>query len=864
MVSIFGTVAVVFGQISTGQVEQYYKPFQTQFGLTDLDIHNLKITSQYTDKQTGITHVYFNQMVNGLEIYNANSSMHIAPNGKLINLNNGFVANAKTKINTTQTKLDVNTAIAVAGADAEMTVAKVFSKSSNELVNNELILSDLAVSPEPIKVKLYYQEVNGQLMLSYNVELFNNETNDWWNTRIDAQTGKIVAKNNWTNHCQLGAGMYGTDEHQHVESILVNNQVNGGNKMMKTALDGTYNVYPFPAESPNHGARVFLPSTATSNGSPFGWHDTDGVVGYEYSVTRGNNVSAEEDRGATNGTGFSPDGGDSLYFDYPMDSTWLNPASYLNASVVQLFYANNAIHDIMYNYGFDENGGNFQFNNYGKGGKERDWVQGDAQDGSGTGNANFSTPVDGSSGRMQMFLWPVGGSSGNNNSNLNVTKPTNIMGIMVSPLSQFGPKQFTPINSQVVLVDDGTAADSLGCNTLTNTSALNGKIALIYRGTCGFTTKVLNAQNAGAIAVIVIQSGTQSATAMTGSNPAITIPSVMVSRADGTKLKNAIDLGDTVVVTLSGAPQVKTYDSDFDNGVIAHEYGHGISTRLTGGPNNSSCLQSGEQAGEGWSDFFALALTAKASDRNVAKGIGTFVVNQNTAGLGIRAFKYTRDMLENPMTYNYVKNNQGVHYVGTVWCSMLNDIFWDMVDKYGFNADIYNGTGGNNKTLRLVMEGLKLQPCNPGFVDARDAIILADSLLYGGTNKDLLWKAFARRGLGFSANQGLSSSVTDGIGAFDVPPRVIPIGLMEVNLASYIQLTPNPTNGLAYLVLPDQLTQAELIVTDIAGKTIINTIGMPDANQHLAIDLSSQANGIYFVNLKQGATNYQSKLVLAH
>src|SRR5690606_41997437 len=95
--------------------------------------------------------------------------------------------------------------------------------------------------------------------------------------------------------------------------------------------------------------------------------------------------------------------------------------------------------------------------------------------------------------------------------------------------------------------------------------------------------------------------------------------------------------------------------------------------------------------------------------------------------------------------------------------------------EHGFNPDFYVFTGdinqdaGNIQALALVTEGMKLQPCSPGFVDGRDAIFAADQAIYGGANECLLWDAFAKRGLGFSASQGSSSSRTDGIEAFDTP-----------------------------------------------------------------------------------------------
>jgi hypothetical protein len=59
---------------------------------------------------------------------------------------------------------------------------------------------------------------------------------------------------------------------------------------------------------------------------------------------------------------------------------------------------------VLHGYGFDEVSGNFQLNNYGRGGVGNDQVIADALDGSGTNNANFFTPPEGTPGRMQMYM----------------------------------------------------------------------------------------------------------------------------------------------------------------------------------------------------------------------------------------------------------------------------------------------------------------------------------------------------------------------------------------------------------------------------------------------------------------------------
>lgn len=99
----------------------------------------------------------------------------------------------------------------------------------------------------------------------------------------------------------------------------------------------------------------------------------------------------------------------------------------------------------------------------------------------------------------------------------------------------------------LVIVDDGTAADSLGCNTLTNAAAVNGNIAVVYRGDCQFGTKALNAQNAGAIGVIVINNVAGTMDMGAGNDgAAVNIPVTMINPNDGASIQEAIDNGTNV------------------------------------------------------------------------------------------------------------------------------------------------------------------------------------------------------------------------------------------------------------------------------------------------------------------------------
>jgi hypothetical protein len=73
---------------------------------------------------------------------------------------------------------------------------------------------------------------------------------------------------------------------------------------------------------------------------------------------------------------------------------------------------------------------------------------------------------------------------------------------------------------------------------------------------------------------------------------------------------------------------------------------------------------------------------------------------------------------------------------------MLWDLTWAYVNKYGLDNN--TGTAGNNKIMRIVLDGIKLLPCSPTFIDARDAIIAADQAITG-TDYCMIWEVFAAR-----------------------------------------------------------------------------------------------------------------------
>lgn len=682
---------LVFSILSNAQIDKAFmirsmQQHSTASELKMSDIANFSIYSQYTEAKTGITHIYFRQTIKNIEIYNANSSLHFDKKGNLFHFNNAFIKDAQDKISKSSISVDANRATQLVATSLGMSLNQSIQLSKT--TQNEFVLNDPMASSQPIKTKLYYFFLNDKLVPVWNVEIMDDENNDWWNKRVDANTGEVIDENNWVTKCDV------TQIYHSNEMATANynfEEVVQGSTLNKTAAKVSYNILPQPLESPKYGSRQIIDESVVNlSASPYGWHDTDGVDGADFTITKGNNVWAKDDTTGRNTlTGSSPNGGDSLVFDFPYDIN-SRPFENLKAGIVNLFYWNNVMHDIMYNYGFDEVSGNFQNNNYGKLGSGNDFVFADAQDGSGTGNANFATPNDGQNSRMQMYLWPT-----STNTNLMTVKsPSNLARAFGGAISSFGSKVYSGgIMGKLIEANDSTVNYNYGCSPLINPDSVAGKIVVIYNSTaCTNIVKVKNAQNAGAIGAIVVNNTTSNPTAMTGKDATITIPSIIITQSNGDTLLSHLRNGEEIVATIRNEQlDGRVYQGEFDNGVMAHEYGHGISNRLTGGPSNSSCLTNQEQAGEGWSDFFALVTTDRlgTTDATSNRGIGTFVNNQDTSGLGIRTFKYSRDMKVDPVTYNGIKTQAIPHGVGFVFCSMLYDIYLDMIDVYGFDKDIY-------------------------------------------------------------------------------------------------------------------------------------------------------------------------------
>ncbi|KAK7229231.1 hypothetical protein V2G26_001401 [Clonostachys chloroleuca] len=188
------------------------------------------------------------------------------------------------------------------------------------------------------------------------------------------------------------------------------------------------------------------------------------------------------------------------------------------------------------------------------------------------------------------------------------------------------------------------------------------------------------------------------------------------------------------------------YILDFTPEAGNFQMNNNVSDRMTGPPDNRDCLSAFEPDGmaEGWSDFYAAALTVKPeADHNSTYAVSAWGLNNSTA---FRLRLYSTDMTTNEYTYSSVNDFNRVHRVGTVWSRQERQ----SPPRHGE----WVPTDGKFLSVKLTTDGFALQPCNPSFVQARDAIIDADVALTGGENACEIWRAFAKRGLGASAVTG--------------------------------------------------------------------------------------------------------------
>lgn len=604
------------------------------FGHDSSALKGARISRDDVTAHNGMRTTVWQQQVSGVPFYKTILRANVTRDGSLITVGSQFMKNAEAAIGmgaaeraalVASPPVDAAHAVSLAAANVGDAVAVEKVASASAASGAERRQSFQAPLLSDTLAQLSWLPMSADAArLTWDVTLMSLKQNEMFRILVDAQTGEVLMRTSLTSDISDASFRVYAD-------AATKKPFDSPNPM----LPGT--PTPSGAQAPEVPRQLVTLQALDTTASPNGWIN-DGVT-----ETLGNNVDAHTDTNADNSPDLPRPASASRVFDFAMDLTQA-PSTYKDAAVVHLFYMNNWMHDQLYGLGFTESAGNFQTNNFGRGGSGNDAVQADAQDGSGTNNANMSTPSDGSPPRMQMYVF-------------------------------------------------------------------------------------------------------------TGPTP--------------------------------------DRDGDFDDVVLLHEYTHGLSNRLVGGGVGISALATGGM-GEGWSDFYGLALMADpASDPNAVYPGGSYATLNFVSGMttnyyyGIRRYPYSTDMTKNPLTFKDIDPTQAsphtgiplsplfgssnsnpseVHNVGEVWCMALWECRASLITKYG--------AAGNQKMLQLTTDAMKLCPANPNLLQSRDAIIQADVVDNAGANRNELWAAFAKRGMGASATSPASSTTTGVVESYDLPDNL--------------------------------------------------------------------------------------------
>ncbi|RLJ34465.1 putative secreted protein (Por secretion system target) [Chryseobacterium sp. 7] len=864
--SIF-SVSALSAQKYEQTIKEYVNSAQGPFQRINPELKTFKIINVDPSKSLNGDVVGIQQTINGIPVFGSSANVLIRE-GKVLNFADTFIKNYPSVIKGKESgKKDALIA---------STIQKLNGLSSVKNVDGK---------EEPIMANTVYFAKGGELTLGYQFYVEEKGTGNVWNTIVSTEDGTILYQENTTLSCNFHDEAYDHQSEAFAQNIQTSLPANIAAANLQNPANfvllpdnASYNVFAFPTEAPTFGARTLLTNPWDLTASPEGWH-SDGTN--HYTITRGNNTFAYTDENNTNTPQFSPDGGANRTFDFPLDVTAAH-TTYTSAAVTNLFYNSNKMHDVFYKFGFTESARNYQVNNFGNGGTGNDPVLAESRDGSGLNNANFNPGADGTSGRMQMFLFSPSGNARylyyNSPSTYTSRAP-------IATTASFGPQIMgnPPVTGDLALSTPANA-----CTTVT-AGSLVGKIAVVSAAGCNFTVKTKNLQDAGAVGVIQYHPSSDTPIGLGGTDATITIPTIMVGLSEGQFLVNDLTNGIVGNATLKTTAVYK--DASLDNGVISHEYGHGISNRLTG--TGSSCLSyftSNEQMGEGWSDFFALMMTTRPGDTSaIARGVGTFVSGQTTTGLGIRPAKYSPDFAINDYTYGRTNGMKistsisgiavtvpDVHSIGFIWASMLWDLNWKYVEKYGYSSNVLvDPNSGSARVLQLVMDALKLQQCNPTFAQGRDAILAAEAAKTNGVDKCMIWRVFAKRGLGVNASAGglngleiganqPLADMSDQVEDFTVPAECEALAVKETNNSKGISIYPNPVRNEFTIKTPSDMKLSGITtvsIYDFTGKLISQE--SVNLNKQNTISAEKLINGAYIVKVSNDSIDYSQKIIVS-
>lgn len=819
-----------------------------------------------------LDYVKIQQKVNGIPVYQTFGTFSLK-NKQVATFNQNFVSSYQEKLaihpkrNATETFR--NFATTTGKNFVVISTAQELLKRQKEIAQN--LSNNDVVFIQDTPTKLVYFNDNGVLKLSWvgllqiseATSVDEHKHSNAYEAVVDVETGKIYVKTPIITACNLSHT--GTTQNVYKNNLEDYKWILDEYTSAATSATGSYRVIPANFESPNKHDFTLLNNVTDPVASKEGWHKkldyanesltdkytmgNNAHVGYDENGEFGNAVLDFPLMAILNKSSIKNEvkGTDSYVFDFPNpgNAVSYNPLDFTDLEATQFFYSSNYIHDVLYHHGFNPEAGSFQANE-GEGHNLIGFTT------SGLGKDEESTNTNNAFMVYSSYLIPnptaVFLTMKTINSDAGVLTVNN-GSLQGNYKGAIGNNNFSYTTSSatanIVLAKDDAGDDpNDACEPITNGAELTGKIAAVNRGTCSFANKVDAIKEFNPVGIVIFNNvETDITNTIDIANPDLNIPVVAINKPISDNIKQSLQNNQTIEVRLPANDfGISTKSSGLDSQIILHEYTHAVSKRLM------NDAQSGEeQMGEGWSDYFAINLTqqpGQLSTDQLLMGAYAF------GGRGIRALPYTTDTNINPHTYDFLKSigdGEQPHATGYLWALMLWEMHWNLVNKYGFNPDNKSDTGGNNIALRLVIHGMKIGPANPGFVDGRNAILEADKVLYNGENLCQIWSGFAKRGLGYSADQGSSASRTDGTEAFDMPPVSELDCTMSNNdlIKTDLTIYPNPAKDEVYITSDSKVSKAELI--DVTGRVV--SVQDIQSNNKPKVDTSKLTKGVYILKL---------------
>ena len=412
------------------------------YGLTANDIANLNFIGESVNRVSGLRMVRVEQMVNGLPVFQSDTRFIVDRDGRVIRSTGLMIPGATAVAPRVAQRISAQEALrsAMGSVGIKLDVAQM-KMAPNKADRNkiELTTTDKNIAGSVPSKLVYFPLAPGTLALAWSQVIFTNGDSDWY-TIVDATTGEVLWRKNIRDYASTQEARFSV----YVQADGKTPADNPAPQSPSTAAPGAGTQFPEISRT-----IVNMLSVQNSVASPNGWIDDcplDGCTTNE-TQTIGNNVHAYMDAqgGVVAGGINQPDTNAAFMLDghgkpignpdvdsrnrdflgtSPRDFTLLPPPqasdpeagqtatgngnngttaidAYRRGAVTQLFYVSNWYHDRLYQLGFDEAAGNFQLTNLSGMGAGGDRVLAEAEDASGTDNANFSTPPDGTSGRMQ-------------------------------------------------------------------------------------------------------------------------------------------------------------------------------------------------------------------------------------------------------------------------------------------------------------------------------------------------------------------------------------------------------------------------------------------------------------------------------